>query len=231
MTDRTAPPPVLPVNPIPPVVVVLFLAVAGIEAVLSLADGGMLGGATGIGWRVAAVGDWGFSPAVWHQVVDRGDWSLGMLQRFVTYGFVHANFTQALFGGVMVLALGKFVGEAFHWAATLAVFVVSLAVGAAVYGAVLAENVPLIGCYPGVYGLIGAFSYILWLRLGRSGQNQLRAFRLIGMLLGLQLLFAVLFGSQPSWIANLTGFATGFALSLLVAPGGFAGFLTRVRAR
>lgn len=230
MTDRT-PPPELPVNPIPPVIVLLFLAIAGVEGALSLADAGVLGGPTGVGWRVTAIGDWGFAPAVWEQVTARGDRSADMLARFVTYAFVHGSFTQALFGAAMVLALGKFVGEAFHWAATLAVFVAATVIGAAVYGAVMDENVWLIGCYPAVYGLIGAFTYILWLRLGQSGQNQLRAFRLIGMLLVLQVLFAALFGGQPSWIADLAGFVTGLGLSPLLAPGGFAGFLTRVRSR
>jgi rhomboid protease GluP len=53
-----------PVNALPPVVVILFLVIAGVEGVLSLADAGLIGGPTGIGWRVAAITDWGFSPAV-----------------------------------------------------------------------------------------------------------------------------------------------------------------------
>ena len=33
-----------PVNPLPPAVVVLFLAIAGVEVVLSLAEAGLVGG-------------------------------------------------------------------------------------------------------------------------------------------------------------------------------------------
>ncbi len=38
-----------PVNPLPPVVILLFLAIAGIEAGLSLGEAGMIGGPGAIG--------------------------------------------------------------------------------------------------------------------------------------------------------------------------------------
>jgi rhomboid protease GluP len=220
-----------PVNPIPVVIIGLFVVIVGVEAMLSLADAGWLGGAAGLGWRLAALQDWGFSPAVWDQVAAQGNWAFDITRRFVTYLFVHGNFTHALFASAILLALGKFVGEAFHPLATLAVFLFAGIVGAAVYGAVLTENLALFGAYPGIYGLVGAFTYILWLRLGQTGQNQLRAFRLIGLLMAAQLLFGVLFGSQPSWIADVGGFVAGFALSLLVSPGGWRGFVARIRRR
>ena len=222
---------VMPVNAIPPVVLGLFALVMGVEAVLSLAAAGVIGGPAGIGWRVAAITDWGFSAAVWDQVAERGNWSGDMLRRFVTYSFVHGSFTHALFGGVILLAMGKFVGEAFGGLATLAVFVVAGIAGAMVFGVVLSGNAALFGSYPAVYGLIGAFTYLLWLRLGQTGQNQLRAFRLIGLLMAIQLLFAVFFGADQAWIADVAGFVAGFALSPLVAPGGWRAFLARMRAR
>jgi membrane associated rhomboid family serine protease len=57
----------------------------------------------------------------------------------------------------------------------------------------------------------------------------MRAFSLIGMLMGIQLVFGVLFGSDLSWIADLSGFCTGFALSFLLVPGGFTFLLRKLR--
>ena len=44
---------------------------------------------------------------------------------------------------------------------------------------------PLVGGYPAVYGLLGAFTFLLWARLGEEHANQFRAFTLIGFLLGI----------------------------------------------
>ncbi len=220
-----------PVNPIPPVIIGLCVVILAVEAALSLADAGLLGGAQGIGWRVSAIQDFGFSPAVWDQMVIRGDYSFDILKRFVSYAFVHGSFTQTLFGLAILLALGKFVGEVFHPLAVLATFVLSGIVGAAVYGATVSQNIALFGVYPADYGLIGAFTYLQWLRLGQMGENQLRAFQMIAFLMAIQLLFALLFGGSPAWIADITGFVTGLLLATVVAPGGWTAFMQRMRNR
>lgn len=220
-----------PFNPIPPVVLALALVMVAVEATLSLAAAGMIGGRAGIGWRIAAIEDYGFSPAVWTMVVDRGDRSLDMLRRFVTYAFVHGSFTQALFGVALTLALGKFVGEVMRPGAVLAVFFAGVIGGAVAFALVAGPTQPLFGSFPGVYALIGAFTYLMWLRLGAMGDNQLKAFRLIGFLLAIQLVFGLLFGAGPGWVADVAGFVCGFAASILVAPGGWAGFVRRMRAR
>lgn len=227
----------LPVNAIAPVVVALALLVAGVEVVLSLAGAGMVGGPAGIGWRLQAVQDWGFSPLVWEQVVHLGNHSAAMVRRFVTYAFVHGSFTHALFGAAMLLALGKFVGDILSWWAVLAVFFGGLLAGAVAFGLAFDGPVPLFGSYPGVYALIGAFTWIIWVRLGHRGENQLRAFRMIGVLLILQLAFAALgpwLGGGTfdfAFVADLAGFAAGFVLSVLVGPGGFRRLRARLRER
>jgi len=220
-----------PVNPLPPVVVLLALAIFGIELVMTLADQGILGGERGIGWRIGAISDYGFSPRVWEYTVERGARDPDLWRRFVTYAFVHASFTHALFASALLLALGKFVGETVHYAAVLALFVASTVAGAFVFGWVVTPNLTLVGAYPAIYGLIGAFTYLLWMRLGEAGKNQWMAFRLIGFLLALQLVFGLLFGGSPTWIADVTGFFTGLALCPLVAPGGWPALLARLRQR
>ncbi|MCO4846915.1 MAG: rhomboid family intramembrane serine protease [Yoonia sp.] len=219
------------VNPIPPVVIVLCLIVVLVELVLSAAAAGMIGGPQGIGWRLAAMQDYGFSPAVLDRVMSVGDYSLNLIKRFVTYGFVHASFTQALFAAALLLALGKFVGDVFSAGAVLLVVFGSMIFGAVVFGLFAERNIPLLGIYPAVYGLIGAYTYLIWLHLGASGQSQLKAFQLIGFLLGLQLLFGLLFGSSPVWIAELAAFVFGFSVSTIAAPGGWTALVTKLRER
>jgi membrane associated rhomboid family serine protease len=222
---------VYPVNPLPGVVIALFAVIIGVEAVFQLGNAGLMGGPQAVGWRISAIGDFGFSPAVWERVVMAGDVSVAMLRRFVTYAFVHGSFTHALFAGVLLLALGKFVGEGMGQVAVLAVFLAATVGGAVIYGILATGNLPLYGAYPGVYGLIGAYTYLLWLKIGQGGGQRIAAFRLIGFLMAVQLVFAVIFGAQPTWIADVAGFVLGGATAILVAPGGWAAFLARVRHR
>lgn len=220
-----------PFNAIAPVVLVLALPMVGVEIWLSLAEAGLMQGANGLTLRMQMVQDWGFSPAVWDQVMHLGDRSVAMLRRFLTYGFVHGSFTHALFGIAMLLALGKFVGDIFAGWAVAAVFLTGLLAGAAAFGLLLDGQRPLYGAYPGVYALIGAFTWIIFARLGAKGENRLRAFRMIGFLLALQLGFGLAFGTDWAWLAELAGFGAGFVLSVVVSPGGFAALRARLRAR
>ncbi|MBQ1204250.1 MAG: rhomboid family intramembrane serine protease [Loktanella sp.] len=220
-----------PINDLSPVVIALALLIIGAEAVFQLANAGIVGGPRGLGWRMEAVGRFGFSPAVLDRVLVQGDWSFDMLIRFVTYPFVNAEIVQSAFCAALTLALGKFTSEYFGGLKVLVIYLSTAIVGAIVYGLVVDGNAPLLGGFTPVYGLIGAYTYVLWLRLGQAGENQLRAFQLIGFLLALQLLFGLIFGAGQAWIAELTGFAAGFALAIPFAPGGWALLLHRLRTR
>ncbi|MFZ5962312.1 rhomboid family intramembrane serine protease [Thalassococcus sp. BH17M4-6] len=215
-----------PVNPLPPVVVALFLMIAGIEALFQLGTRGLMGGPQAVGWRLGAMQDYAVSGRLLHWMVETGQYPAEQLVRFVAYAFVHANFTHAMFACVMLLALGKMVGEVMGNLATLVLFLGSAIGGALIYGWFTSSGVPLIGALPAVYGLIGGFTYLLWVQLGRMGAQQIRAFSLIGILLGLQLIFGLLFGGGQDWIADIGGFVVGFGLSILLVPGGW----TRLRA-
>ena len=219
--------PVSPVGKVAPVVVLLFCAIVIVELVFTLAAQGILGGKMGIGWRLAAVQDWGLPGPLVNWMWENDRWPASELVRLATYPFIHGSFTQMLFAGVITLALGKFVGDSFNALALLVVFFSATIVGGLVWGLLSGDKSYLIGAYPGAYGLIGAFSYIVWHRLGQMGESQIKAFQLIGVLLAIQLVLGLAFGMGTTWIAELTGFATGFLVSFFVSPGGFA----RLRAR
>ena len=219
-----------PVNPLPPVVWALFFAVAGVELVFSLAEEGLVGGPEAIGWRITAARDYGFSGDVFDWMLAEGRWPLEHLKRIVTYVFVHQGLTATLFSSVMLLALGKLVGEVMGQVAVLVLFFGSAMGGAVVFG-LLTSDAWLWGAFPGVYGLIGGYTYLMWLRLGVQGQSQSGAFTLIAFLMGIQLIFSIFFGTGPDWVADLAGFACGFGLSTLVIPGGLNRLLARMRQR
>ncbi len=218
-----------PINPLPPVVWLLAIPVIVIEAVLNLAARGLVGGANGVGWRIDAFRQFGFIGPLWDRMVETSTFPPEHLLRFLTYPFVHGNVTHAVFVVVFLLALGKFVGEVFRPWAVLVVFFGAAIVGALIYATLLDDPLPLVGGFPAVYGLIGAFTYILFVRLGQRGENQARAFTLIGFLLAIQLVFGLLFGSDNAWVAEIAGFGAGFGLSILVSPGGWSRFVARLR--
>ena len=216
-----------PVNPLPPAVVALVLVIIGIEAVFSLGARGIIGGPGAIGWRVDAIQSYAFSSEILAWMWETGRWPFEHVMRFLSYVFVHGAFTQALFVCVFVLAMGKMVGEVMGDLAMVLIFLGSGIGGALGYGVLVNSPTPLIGGFPAVYGLIGGFTFIMWRSLALVGAQQSRAFTLIAFLMGAQLVFGLLFGVQPDWVADLSGFATGFGMSFFLAPGGW----TRIRGQ
>ncbi|MDO5643097.1 MAG: rhomboid family intramembrane serine protease [Paracoccus sp. (in: a-proteobacteria)] len=225
-----------PINALPAVVWLLVLPMIAAEIVFALGSAGMIGGAQGIGLRQNAIKLAQYSPFAPVQM-----WRLGYFEpraalRVLSYPFVHLSVTHALFVIVFTLALGKMVAEQFRPWALLALFFGSAIGAAAVYtlfgviaGVPLA---PLVGGYPPVYGLVGAFTFLIWVRLGMEHANRLRAFSLIGMLLLFQLTFGLLFGNAGySWVADISGFFIGFLLSFVLVPGGWRRALQVIRRR
>lgn len=228
--DKNAP----PLNPVPGVVWLLALPIIAAELVLSAAQRGLAGGPAGVGWRTTAIQDYGFSDAAFEWMLDNRVFPAEFMIRFLTYPFVHWNFTHALFALVFLLALGKFVGEVFRPWALVAVFFGASIGGAAAFALLTETPLALVGAYPAVYGLIGAFTFILWTRLGQAGADRRRAFLLIGFLMLFQLVFGVInlafFGvPDMTWVADVAGFATGFVLSFVVSPGGWTAVLEKLR--
>ena len=220
-----------PLNPLPMVVWVLALPIIAMEVVLNLGSRGVVGGPQAIGWRIDAVQRFAFVPDLMREMMATGQYPLEGLARLITYPLVHGTFTHATFVVVMLLALGKMVGEIFQWWAVLVVFFGATVIGAVAYSLVPEMHAALIGGYPPVYGLIGAFTFLLWVNLAAVGANKFRAFTMIGFLLAIQLIFGLAFGGSWDWVADLAGFATGFLLSFVVSPGGWARVVGKLRQR
>lgn len=228
MQDHNAP----PVNPLPMVVWALALPMIAMEVVLGLGEAGIAGGPGAIGWRVEAITQAAVVPELWREMWALGQFPPEHLARFLAYPFVHGSLTHAVFGVVILLALGKFVGEVLRWWAIALIFVASGVMGGLVYASLTTSPMPLFGAYPADYGLVGGFTYLMWLRLAGTGARQYRAFAMIGTMLGIQLIFGLLFdGSGQEWIADFTGFAVGFVMTVVLVPGGISHLRDRIRQR
>lgn len=220
-----------PFNSIPPVVVVLALLIGGVELFFQAANAGLVGGSMGFLMRSTAWGNFAFRDEIFEWMLRNSTYPVEHLWRFVTYPFVHQAAMHAVMACVLLLAIGKFVGERFRSVHVLLIFFVSAVAGALAYGVILDDNRPLVGAYPAVYGLLGAFTWVLWIGANGDPVGRLQAFRLIGFLMGLQLLFQALFGGGFEWVADLSGFVAGFGLCFLLAPGALRTFLDRSRNR
>ncbi|MDZ4094913.1 MAG: rhomboid family intramembrane serine protease [Paracoccaceae bacterium] len=226
-SDHNAP----PLNPLPMVVWVLAAPIIAMELVLGLGAYGLAGGPMALGWRLDAVERFAYVPDLMRAMWGAGHYPWQGMVRLISYPLVHGSFAHALMAVVLLLALGKMVGEVFRPAAVLVIFFGAAAVGALAYTMVPGGRAPLIGAYPAVYGLIGAFTFLLWVKLAAVGANRYRAFTMIGVLLGIQLLFGVLFGTGMDWVAEVAGFVTGFLLSFVVSPGGWGRVMAKLRQR
>lgn len=225
-----------PINQLPWVVWALALPMIAGEAVFALGRAGVIGGQQGIGLRLNAMERTAFVPEFLERMWAMGALDFGQLYRLLSYSFVNYSFTSGLFVVVFTLALGNMVASNFRPLAVLALFFGSAIGGALIYTvfAMLYNGRvgPLVGGYPAVYGLVGAFTFLLWTRLAAVHANRARAFTLIGMLLAFQLVFGLLFGNAGfGWIAELAGFACGFGLSFLLVNGGMRRALQHLRQR
>lgn len=220
-----------PFHALPPAVVALAVVIGGLEIMFQAATAGFFGGQGGVGWRLAAIQDYGVFEEVaafmWANRVFPPD----QLIRLLTYPLIHAGFIHAAFVIVFILAIGNMVSRVFSPLAFMAVFIGSSIFGALGFLVILDSPFPLIGGYPGVYGLIGAFTFILWTDLGRQGANQYRAFGLIGALLAIQILFGLINGEFSNVVAELCGFVAGFLMSFVVSPGGWQRVMAKLRDR
>lgn len=218
-------------NALPPAVVALALAIFAVEGVLTFAGKGYIGGTEGIGWRVEAIREFAFFPQFLTEALATGNWWTEVLKRFFAYPLIHGGFTHAAFVIVFLLALGKLVGEVFGNLAVIVLFFACGIFGAVVYAGLTGSERPLIGGFPSAYGLIGAYTFLLWVNFKAAGQNEYQAFSLIAFLMGLQLFFGIFFEVGYDWVAEIAGFAFGFVLTPALVPGALRRFLERMRQR
>ncbi len=216
------------VNNLPPTVILVFLPMVIAEGFFAGAEAGLWGQQ---GIRALALQQYAYFPEVTEQAIQNGSWGLDVFWRFVTFSFININFLGALFAGVMTLALGKFVAEALGEVTFVVTFFATAAFGALIYTLLSGETYPLFGAYPAAFGMLGAFSFVMYTQAGGMASQQMRAFQLLGVLLVLNWIYVLFFGAANTWIAELAAAILGFAIAAARVPGGVDLLLSRLRQR
>ena len=225
MSD-TSPPPVF--NPMPPVVLALFAVIGVVELWFTLGPYFVIETDT-IDWRMQAIERFGVNPQVVSWMIENNHYPLEDLARFVSFSFIHSSMFSTAVSCALFLAMGKIVGSVFPSIALLVFFIGSSLVGAMIFSFAAPYGGWLFGSFTGIYGLIGAYTFMMWLTLRVHKAPQGQAFHLIAFLMGIQLLFGMIFGGNSTWIADFLGFLTGFFLSFFFIPGGLSHVLEMFR--
>jgi rhomboid protease GluP len=229
LRDLNAP----PLNPLPGAVWVIVLAIACVEAMLWAATAGWIGGPQAIGWRLEAIQRFAFSGAIQDWMIETARAPPRHLVRYLSYPFVQAGPMPALLVVVMLAGLGKAVAEGLGPTRLLVAALVPPVLAAVVFGLILRGHdlAWLIGAWPMVFGLVGAYTWLQRDRARGDPGQQRRAFGLIGVLLLARLGFGLLAETGHGWIADLAAFALGYALMAATRPGSAGRLAARLRQR
>ena len=215
-------------NSVPSIVFALFAIPVGVECWLTVGPF-ITGDLDPFTWRVEMVEQYAINSNLTLWMLENNKYPSQYLVRFVSFSFVHGSMLNTAVACALLLAMGKIVGSVFSAMALLALFVVSAAVGAFIYSLAVLEGGWLFGSFTGIYGLVGAYTFIMWVTLRINNSPQGSAFHLIALLMVVQLIFSIIFKENDSWIADLMSFATGFLLSFLFFPGGLSNLIKLLR--
>lgn len=220
-----------PMNAVPPAILALVVIIMGVELVLMAGEAELIGGMTGPTWRVSYLEKFAFFDPLFTWMVDNQVMRPKYLMRFVTYPLIQPQFLIAVIVSVFLLALGRMMARAMTQWGVLAVFFGASIIGALVFAFSWETKVPLFSGLTGAYGLVGGYTFLIWRHLKRTGGRQINAFALIGVLLIAQLGMGLLFGEGKSWVSEISGFISGFFLTLLLVPGTVSGWIAKARER
>ena len=188
-----------------PVVLTLVILMGLIEAVLQLADHGLVGSAR---WRQLAY-QYG---AFWAGLLQ--DWQPNFRMQpasmFLTYSMLHGGLGHLLGNMAALLALGPLITDRVSQRGFLALWLISAFGGAAVFGLLTSSPQPMVGASGALFGLAGAWKAWDWLEARRSGAA---LWPILLWLLGLAVLNLVLWvlqGGLLAWETHLGGFIAGW---------------------
>ena len=227
MTDYNRPP---VINPIPAAILAIFSGIILFEAFILFGVGDPLGKSGAAATRMLLIQKYGVSPDVGNWMLETDNLANNYVLRFIVYPFVNLSSLSVIFAGVLLLALGKMVGEVFSALSVILIWFLSTTLAAFFYSISATNGQILVGSYPGIYGFVGAYTFVSWitLRLAKN-KNESQAFALIVALMSIQLLFSFLFGTGQLWIADFAGFVIGFIVSFFRSPGGIKEILSILR--
>ncbi|NBB97170.1 MAG: rhomboid family intramembrane serine protease [Alphaproteobacteria bacterium] len=192
------------VTPLPWAVWLLTLGVAGVELVLWAGAHGLVNWAGSAGWRAQALVLFGISPELQGWMWDSGRYPAEGLWRYLVYGFFHLGPMQAALVVVITAALGKACAERLGSVKVLVLLVLAQAAGGVAFGLVADPGAWLIGGYPMIFALAGAYAALTGTR---------PALFMVAVLVVARLALTAMAGGGVDWLADLTALGMGAALA------------------
>jgi len=219
----------MPFGPVPAIIWVLAALIAGGELLIWAGAQGWIGGADAAAWRLQAIQRHGMSRAVVEWMLTNRQFPPDHLQRLFTYPFVQIGPLQAGLVTLALLTLGRVVGDVLRSGRLLVTMAAATLGGALAFGAIPGTVTVLIGGFPVMFGLLGAFAGLLMIGGFALRIRRARAFALITLMLGLRLALGLSVEPGVTWVADLTAFAVGAGAAMLARPGGLRALRASIR--
>ena len=127
MKDYKRPP---VINPIPTAILAIFSGIVLFEAFIFFGFGDPLGNSGAAAKRMLLIQKYGVSPDLANWMLETGNFSNDYVFRFIVYPFVNLSSLSVIFAGVLLLALGKMVGEVFSALSVILIWFLSTTLAA-----------------------------------------------------------------------------------------------------
>lgn len=198
-----------------------LIAIAGLvalpELVLVLADLGVIGSTR---WRPLAYQYGGFWAGLLHGW--RPNFAAQPATMFLSHAFLHAGPGHMIGNLGALLAVGPVVLGRFGTRGLLAIYAAAVLGGGLAFGLMSASPAPMVGASGGIFGLVGAWTWMQGSDRARDGAGPGAVMaRGLGIMAGLALLnlaMWLLAGGVLAWETHLGGFLAGLGMAALLAP-------------
>lgn len=191
-------------RPMPRTLLWLVGLIALIEAVLSLADLGLIG-QPALRLRLFEVG------AFWSPLL-RGVEPIFAAQpvsMFLSHALLHGGLLHMAMNMTILLAMGRFISDRYGEAPILPLFAAGAVAGGAVFGLFSPQAIPMVGASGAVFAFLGLWIVWDW-RRHRAHRVPVRPVATrVAVLAGLNVVFYFALGGLLAWEAHLGGFLAG----------------------
>lgn len=138
----------------------------------------------------------------------------------LTYAFLHGGLLHLIMNGAIALAIGSHIERLVGSGRLLILFAAGAVAGALAFGAISHTSAPLVGASGAVFGYFGAVKRWEWRFIALYDLPQRRFWTSIAGLTIINVLLVFGYqGGAVAWEAHLGGFAAGWLIAPLLAPG------------
>jgi len=204
--------------PVHPVLWAMLGVMVAIEALMSAADHGM---APQIFHRVWVYTMFAFFDGQFELARQGVALDPQLVWSLVTYAFLHGGWLHLVLNGAIYLALGHAISRNIGIGRTVALFAISAAAGAIVFGLLTDTQWPLVGASGAVFGFLGTVTAWRLRTLAALGMSTAPVWRLVVGLAAINALMALGFigiGGALAWQAHLGGFIAGWLMARVWPP-------------